>query len=82
MLFGKNQLSESESQSTSSSDESVATKSSEFPSAVDQALEIMKRDRNWNEGEAKAFLLQVFNILGPQHEVSKDGRRRLSNYIF
>ena len=53
----------------------------EFPSAVDQALEIMKRDRNWNEGEAKAFLLQVFNILGPQHEVSKDGRRRLSNYI-
>ena len=36
MLFGKNQLSESESQSTSSRDEAVATKSSEFPSAVVQ----------------------------------------------
>ncbi len=54
----------------------------EFPSAVDHALEVMKRDRNFNEGEAKTFLLRIFNVLGPQHEVSKEGRRRLSNYIF
>ena len=54
----------------------------EFPSAVDHALEIMKRDRSWNDGEAKTFLLRIFNVLGPQHEVSKDGRRKLSNYIF
>lgn len=50
--------------------------------AVDQLLEIFRRDREWNEGAAKAQLFQIFDALPPKDPVALAGRRKLSSLIF
>jgi len=50
--------------------------------AIDQLLEIIRRERNWNEGAARTQLLKIFEALGPTHELTLSGRRRLSSIIF
>ncbi|PZX18844.1 thioredoxin [Palleronia aestuarii] len=50
--------------------------------AVDELLELFRRDREWNEGAARAQLLTIFDALPPQDPVALKGRRRLSSMIF
>jgi putative thioredoxin len=50
--------------------------------AVDQLLELFRRDREWNEGAAKTQLFQIFDALPPKDPVALAGRRRLSSLIF
>ncbi|MFV0293397.1 MAG: thioredoxin [Paracoccus sp. (in: a-proteobacteria)] len=50
--------------------------------AVDQLLESFRRDREWNEGAAKAQLITIFDALKPGDPVGQKGRRRLSSLIF
>jgi putative thioredoxin len=50
--------------------------------AVDQLLEIFRRDREWNDGAAKAQLFQIFDALPPKDPVALAGRRKLSSLIF
>jgi putative thioredoxin len=50
--------------------------------AVDHLLEIMRRDRSWNEEGARKQLLQFFEAWGPMDEATRAGRRRLSSMIF
>ncbi|MBA3908471.1 MAG: thioredoxin [Rhodobacter sp.] len=50
--------------------------------AVDQLLELFRRDREWNEGAAKAQLFTIFDALKPQDPIVLAGRRRLSSMIF
>lgn len=50
--------------------------------AVDDLLELFRRDREWNDGAAKAQLLKLFDSLGPKSEAAQKGRRRLSSMIF
>jgi putative thioredoxin len=50
--------------------------------AVDELLELFRRDREWNEGAAKAQLMKVFDTLGPKDPIALKGRRRLSSMIF
>ena len=50
--------------------------------AIDDLLELFRRDREWNEGAAKAQLLKLFDSLGPKSEAAQKGRRRLSSMIF
>lgn len=50
--------------------------------AVDQLLELFRRDREWNEGAAKAQLMTIFEALKPNDPVVLAGRRRLSSMIF
>jgi putative thioredoxin len=49
---------------------------------VDQLLEIFRRDREWNDGAAKAQLFQIFDALPPKDPVALAGRRKLSSLIF
>ena len=49
--------------------------------AVDQLLEVFRRDREWNEGAAKAQLLTIFDAAGPKDPVALRGRRRLGSMI-
>jgi len=44
--------------------------------------QIIKREKEWKEGAAKALLLKIFEALGPQNEVTKKGRQRMTNYLF
>lgn len=50
--------------------------------AVDQLLDAFRRDRDWNEGAAKAQLLTIFDALKPTDPIVQKGRRRLSSLIF
>jgi putative thioredoxin len=50
--------------------------------AVDELLELFRRDREWNGGAAKAQLFTIFDALKPQDPVVLSGRRRLSSMIF
>lgn len=50
--------------------------------AVDELLELFRRDREWNEGAAKTQLFTIFEALKPQDPIVLAGRRRLSSMIF
>ncbi len=50
--------------------------------AVDELLELFRRDREWNDGAAKTQLLKIFDALKPQDPIVLKGRRRLSSMIF
>ena len=50
--------------------------------AVDELLEVFRRDREWNDGAAKEQLFTIFEALKPNDPVVLNGRRRLSSMIF
>jgi putative thioredoxin len=50
--------------------------------ALDHLLEIVKRDRAWNEDGARKQLVQLFDAWGPTDEATVAGRRRLSSILF
>ncbi len=50
--------------------------------AIDQMLDLYKRDRNWNDGAARAQLVKFFEALGNTHPATIQGRRRLSSLMF
>ena len=50
--------------------------------AVDELLELFRRDREWNDGAARAQLFTLFDAAGPKDPVAQKGRRRLSSMIF
>ena len=50
--------------------------------AVDQLLELFRRDREWNEGAAKTQLFTIFDALSPKDPIVQKGRRKLSSMIF
>ena len=50
--------------------------------AVDHLLELFRRDRDWNEGAAKAELFTIFEALKPNDPVALKGRRRFSSMMF
>ncbi|WGW03996.1 thioredoxin [Tropicibacter oceani] len=50
--------------------------------AVTQLLELFRKDREWNDGAAKAQLFTIFEALKPNDPVVLNGRRKLSSMIF
>ena len=50
--------------------------------AIDELLELFRRDREWNEDAARQQLFKIFESLGPQDALAQAGRRKLSSMIF
>ena len=50
--------------------------------AIDHLLELFRRDREWNDGAAKAQLFTMFDALKPDDPLVLNGRRKLSSMIF
>jgi putative thioredoxin len=50
--------------------------------AVDHLIEIVKRDRKWNDDAGRKQLVQFFEAWGPTDEATIDGRKRLSSILF
>jgi putative thioredoxin len=50
--------------------------------ALDHLIEIVKRDRTWNDDGARKQLVQLFDAWGPTDEATVSGRRRLSSILF
>ncbi len=50
--------------------------------AVNELLELFRRDRDWNDGAAKTQLFTIFEALKPEDPIALNGRRKLSSMIF
>jgi putative thioredoxin len=50
--------------------------------ATDHLLEIVKRDRKWNDDAARKQLVQFFEAWGAADEATVEGRKRLSTILF
>lgn len=49
--------------------------------AVEELLELFRRDREWNDGAARAQLFTIFDSLKPNDPVVLKGRRRLGSMV-
>ena len=56
--------------------------SGQVQAAVDTLLDLFRRDRDWNDGAAKAQLFTIFEALKPTDPIVLKGRRKLSSMIF
>lgn len=50
--------------------------------AVEELLELVRRDRNWNDGAARKQLFTIFDALKPNDPIVLKGRRKLSSLLF
>ncbi len=50
--------------------------------AVDELLDLFKRDREWKDGAAKAQLFTIFDALKADDPIVLNGRRKLTSLIF
>lgn len=50
--------------------------------ALDQLLDLVRRDRKWNDEAARKQLLQLFDAWGGADPLVAEGRRRLSSILF
>ena len=50
--------------------------------AVDELLELVRRDRDWNEQAGRTQLVKFFEAFGPTDPLTLRGRRRLSSILF
>jgi putative thioredoxin len=50
--------------------------------AIDQLLEIIRIEREWNDNAARTHLLTIFEAMGPTDPRTAEARRRLSTILF
>jgi putative thioredoxin len=50
--------------------------------ALEHLINIVKRDRKWNDDRARKQLVQFFDAWGPTDEATIEGRKRLSSILF
>jgi putative thioredoxin len=50
--------------------------------AMDHLLQIVKRDRKWNDDGARKQLVQFFEAWGATDDATVEGRRKLSSILF
>jgi putative thioredoxin len=54
----------------------------DYAAALEQFLEIMKRDRRFDEDAGRRGLLNVFKLLGDDHELVKQFRRKMAPLLY
>ncbi len=50
--------------------------------AIDHLLQIVRKDRDWQDQAARKQLVKFFEALGPTHPATITGRRQLSSVLF
>ena len=63
-------------------DESPSQQIGKRTEATNQLLEIVRRDRKWNDDGARKQLVQFFEAWGGADEATVEGRKRLSTILF
>ncbi len=54
----------------------------EYDTAMNHLLHILRTARDWNDGQARATLLEVFNLLGPEHPLARPYRQKLFQLMY
>ena len=65
-----------------STSRSRSTRRASAQDAVKHLIDIVKRDRKWNDDGARKQLVQFFEAWGATDEATVDGRKRLSSILF
>jgi putative thioredoxin len=52
-----------------------------YREALDELLEIVQREKNWKDGEARKQMLAIFNLADKQPELVAEYRRKLSSAL-
>lgn len=60
----------------------VLLASCDIEGAVEQLVELTRRDREWEDQKARKLLLSLFDAMGPTHPLAAQGRRKLSAVLF
>ena len=53
-----------------------------YREAMDQLLEIVQRDKNWRDGEARRQLLTLFTLAAGEPELVSEYRRKLASALY
>src|SRR6267142_1466982 len=53
-----------------------------YGEAMDQLLEIVRRDKNWRDGEARRQLLTLFTLAAGQPDLVSEYRRKLASALY
>ncbi|MBI1942621.1 MAG: thioredoxin [Betaproteobacteria bacterium] len=53
-----------------------------YGEAMDELLEIVRRAKDWKDGEAKKQILAVFTLAGDQPELVQQYRRKLASLVY
>jgi len=53
-----------------------------FAEALEEFLQVVQRDRSYNDDGARKAMLAIFTILGEDEEISKEYRQKLANALF
>ncbi|HRQ25356.1 thioredoxin [Hyphomicrobium sp.] len=54
----------------------------EKEAALEHLLDLVRRNRSWNEEAARKQLVQLFDAWGPKDPLTLEGRRKLSSILF
>lgn len=60
----------------------VLFRENRYEDSIAQLLEIIGKDKAWQDGKARKQLIRIFEALGNDHEAVMDGRRKLSSLLF
>jgi putative thioredoxin len=50
--------------------------------ALDELLEIVRRDKAWRDGEARRLMLNIFTLAGEERELVSEYRRKLATALY
>jgi len=53
-----------------------------YEDSVEKFLDMVEKNKDWKDGQARKQLIRVFEALGNAHPVTVSGRRRLSSILF
>ena len=53
-----------------------------YREALDELLEIVRRDKDWQDGEARKQVLNIFNLAGSEPELVSEYRRKLASALY
>ena len=53
-----------------------------YEEAIENCLQMLAIDRNWNSKAANTLLMKVFNKIGSSNELVVKARKRLSKILF
>jgi len=52
-----------------------------YEKSIEQLMVIIKSNPSWNERIAINTLLKIFEVLGPTHDITISGRKKLAMYL-
>ncbi|MCK8515660.1 thioredoxin [Methylonatrum kenyense] len=53
-----------------------------YQEAMDHLLQLVRTASDWNDGQARQTLLEVFNLLGPEHPLARPYRQKLFQLMY